>query len=124
MYRFFILCGIGLLFLAVAFGAFGAHALKNILDEYGKNIYHTALLYQVIHAFGLIITGIMQYKFQEMNINFSGWSFLAGIIVFSGSLYLLAVSGKSWLGAITPIGGILFLSGWAWFFFCVLKQKF
>lgn len=102
-------------FLAVAFGAFGAHALKNILDDYSSGIWDTAVQYQMFHAAGLILIGILMSKglFGEMKqlriarnlLNF-------GIVFFAGSLYVLAITGIKWLGAITPIGGVLFLAGW------------
>jgi uncharacterized membrane protein YgdD (TMEM256/DUF423 family) len=107
-------------FLCVALGAFGAHPLKNILDEYGKSIYEKAVLYQMFHTVALFAVGMIQRFDRETSLSIAGWGFLAGIILFSGSLYLLATTGIKWLGAITPIGGVAFLFGWfslAWILF-------
>lgn len=98
-------------FLAVAAGAFGAHGLKNTLDEYSLGIWHTAASYHLSHALALVLLGICERSFQT-KLPISHWGFGAGIILFSGSLYLLAVTGVKWLGAITPLGGTAFLVGW------------
>jgi uncharacterized membrane protein YgdD (TMEM256/DUF423 family) len=99
-------------FLSIALGAFGAHSLKNILDEYGKSIYEKAVLYQMFHTVALFAVGVIQHFDKETSLSTAGWGFLAGIILFSGSLYLLATTGMKWLGAITPVGGLVFLFGW------------
>ena len=96
-------------FLAVALGAFGAHGLKNLLAENGAAaIWEKAVFYHFIHAVMLFILAGRK-NFPAL----AWWSFLAGIVIFSGSLYLLAVTGERWLGAVTPVGGISFLIGWA-----------
>jgi uncharacterized membrane protein YgdD (TMEM256/DUF423 family) len=94
--------------LAVALGAFGAHGLKNLLARNGTAaIWETAVFYHFIHAVMLFLLA------ERKNLpRFAWWSFLAGIVIFSGSLYLLAVTGASWLGAVTPIGGLSFIAGW------------
>jgi uncharacterized membrane protein YgdD (TMEM256/DUF423 family) len=97
-------------FLAVALGAFGAHGLQKILAQNGTAaIWQTAVFYHFLHA-------VMLFVLAERKPPVAGpwWCFLAGILIFSGSLYLLAVTGVHWLGAITPIGGISFLAGWLW----------
>jgi uncharacterized membrane protein YgdD (TMEM256/DUF423 family) len=95
--------------LAVALGAFGAHGLKHLLAQNGTEvIWEKAVLYHFIHAVMLFILAERK-TFPSL----AWWSFLAGIVVFSGSLYLLAVTNLHWLGAITPIGGAAFLTGWA-----------
>lgn len=101
--------------LAVALGAFGAHALKEILDDYGQGIWETAVQYQMFHATGLLVIGLLMSTKLLGNIkqlNIAGIFFNLGIVFFSGSLYVLAISGIKVLGAITPIGGVLFLAGW------------
>ena len=108
-------------FLSVGLGAFGAHSLKNVLDAYGKSIYEKALLYQMFHAFALFAVGLLQHLFKEISFFPAGCGFLAGILLFSGSLYALAVTGTKWLGTITPIGGLAFLFGWAWLVFAISK---
>lgn len=102
-------------FLAVALGAFGAHALKEVLDDYGRGIWETAVQYQMFHATGLLVIGLlMSTKLlgEVKQLNLAGIFFNLGIVFFSGSLYVLAISGIKVLGAITPIGGVLFLTGW------------
>jgi uncharacterized membrane protein YgdD (TMEM256/DUF423 family) len=95
-------------FLAVALGAFGAHGLKDTLNANGTlDVWHTGSLYHLIHA--VVLLAIASRK-PEFSLE---WSlFLAGIVIFSGSLYLLAISNVKWLGAITPIGGVCLLAGW------------
>ena len=110
-------------FLSVALGAFGAHSLKNVLDEYGKSIYEKAVLYQMFHAMALFAVGLLQHHFKELPFGPAGWGFLAGIVLFSGSLYLLAVTDIRWLGAITPFGGIAFLFGWLWLIYGIWRLR-
>lgn len=99
-------------FLSVALGAFGAHALKNLLDANSRNIYNTAVLYQMFHTLALMGVGLLQATLPQSNYRLAGWSFVAGMVLFCGSLYLLAISGMKWLGAVTPVGGLAFLAGW------------
>jgi uncharacterized membrane protein YgdD (TMEM256/DUF423 family) len=109
--------------LSVALGAFGAHSLKNILDEYGKSIYEKAVLYQMFHSMALFAVGVLQHLFKGISISPAGFGFLIGILLFSGSLYVLAISGVKWLGAITPVGGLSFLFGWAWLLWALSKLR-
>ncbi|MGE7664427.1 DUF423 domain-containing protein [Ureibacillus composti] len=102
-------------FLAVAFGAFGAHALKEILNEYSAGIWDTAVQYQMFHASALLVIGILMSSKLFGDVKQLKWATICmnlGIVFFSGSLFILAISGIGILGAITPIGGVLFLSGW------------
>lgn len=101
-------------FVAVAFGAFGAHALKARLSMEMLTIWKTANEYHFYHALALLLVGVLARQGKLSGLDVSAGCFLAGIVVFSGSLYLLALTGTRWLGAITPIGGLLFLAGWAW----------
>lgn len=110
-------------FLSVALGALGAHSLKNILDEHGKAIYEKAVLYQMFHTVALFAVGVIQHFNRETSFSAAGWGFFIGIILFSGSLYLLATTGIKWLGAITPIGGIAFLFGWFWLVVSIIKGR-
>ncbi len=105
-----VLLGAIFAFFSVAFGAFGAHSLKSILDEYSLNIWQTAVSYQFMHALGLLALGALE---KERSLQWSGRFFSLGILLFSGSLYLLALTGTKWLGAVTPFGGLCFLIGWA-----------
>ncbi len=101
-------------FLAVALGAFGAHGLKNRLSADLLAVWHTAVQYQFWHTLALFGVGILMAQgFNTRALTISGWLFLAGIVLFSGSLYVLSLSGIRWLGAITPIGGVLWLAAWA-----------
>ncbi|MED4753296.1 DUF423 domain-containing protein [Brevibacillus choshinensis] len=101
-------------FLSVALGAFGAHALKEKLDEYSLGIFHTGVTYQTTHALALIaVAFLIKWYPDSSGLTWAGWCFAIGTLIFSGSLYALAASGVKVLGAITPIGGLLFLVGWA-----------
>ena len=106
--------------LVVILGAFGAHGLKDILDEYGKSIYEKAVLYHMFHTMAILILGLIEKIQPELQLSLAGWAFIFGIILFSGSLYVLAVTGIKSLGMITPIGGVFFIIGWVSLF---LKVK-
>ena len=113
MSKVFIILGSLNAFLAVALGAFGAHGLQNKLTEQMLATYETGVKYHMMHALGLILIGIIsRYTSGSVLINWSGWLICAGIVLFSGSLYLLSISGIRWLGAVTPLGGLSFLAGW------------
>ncbi len=106
--------GASLMALAVAMGAFGAHGLRNRLDAYSLTVYEKAVFYHFVHALGILLVSLLA---RTNSISLAGqsrsaWLLLIGIIVFSGSLYALALSGTRILGAITPIGGLAFIAGW------------
>ncbi len=111
--RLFLLLGAGYGLLGVALGAFGAHALRGRLTPELLAVYHTGVQYQFYHAFALLAVGVLCQVRPAPGLGVAGWCFAAGVLLFSGSLYLLALSGTRWLGAITPLGGVLFLAGWA-----------
>ena|SRR5690349_18749713 len=100
------------MFLAVALGAFGAHALKDRLSPDLLAVYETGVRYQVYHALGLFAIAWLSDKYPNTMISAAGVSFIVGIVLFSGSLYLLSLTGVRWIGAVTPIGGLSFLIGW------------
>ena len=102
-------------FFAVAIGAFGAHGLKDRLEALGQSAnFQTATHYHMYSALVLLAVGLLNLSGRSGTAtNIAGWSFLLGSLIFSGSLYILAVTGLRWLGAITPIGGVLMLVGWA-----------
>ena len=107
---------------AVVLGAFGAHALKSRLSAEMLAVWHTGVEYHVYHALGLLAVGLVATQLPESALlKWSGWLMLAGIVLFSGSLYALALSGERWLGAITPIGGLGFLAAWVLFVAAVVK---
>ena len=110
---FLVLAGING-FLAVGLGAFGAHGLKNILSADLLNTFNTGVHYHMMHALALLAVGILTLHFPNQSLlKISGYLFLVGIVLFSGSLYVLALSSIRWLGAITPLGGVAFLAAWA-----------
>lgn len=98
---------------AVAAGAFGAHALKSILDPAMLAVYETAARYQMYHALGLFVVAWLSRETHSPFANKAGWLFCAGILLFSGSLYVVALAGIKWMGALTPLGGVSFIGGWA-----------
>ena len=104
--------GAFLALLGVAFGAFGAHGLKSILSERMLEVFHTGVRYQMYHAFGLIVSGGALALYQLTLFRWATWAFLTGIFLFSGSLYVMSLTGVRWLGAITPLGGLFFITGW------------
>jgi uncharacterized membrane protein YgdD (TMEM256/DUF423 family) len=113
MHRSFLITAALLGALSVALGAFGAHGLKQVLDEKSLAIFETAVRYQFYHVFALALTAIVYRDYPGKATRYAGRLFIAGIIVFCGSLYLLtAFPNYPWLGAITPIGGICFIAGW------------
>lgn len=109
--RFILLGAIGG-FLSVALGAFAAHALKSILSPGLLEVFRTGVDYQAMHSLALLLTGLLGRDSDGRAWQLAGWAFASGILIFSGSLYLLALTDARWLGAITPIGGSAFLVGW------------
>jgi uncharacterized membrane protein YgdD (TMEM256/DUF423 family) len=104
--------------LAVAFGAFAAHGLKGILSEGLLAVFQTGVEYQAMHALALLAVGLLGEHGRHPRLRLAGWAFATGILLFSGSLYLLALTDARWLGAVTPFGGTAFLVGWgalAWY---------
>ncbi len=121
MERIFFLIGTLSAFIGVAAGAFGAHALKNRLSAELLATFEVGVRYQMYHAFALFVVAWVLTKWPSSLAVTSGWCFLLGTILFSGSLYLLSLSGVRWLGAITPLGGVAFLVGWLCLGFAVWK---
>jgi uncharacterized membrane protein YgdD (TMEM256/DUF423 family) len=120
-----VLCsGAGFALLAVVLGAFAAHGLKAVLDAQQLVLFETASRYQMYHALALLVVGVMltNPRFSRSLLQLAALAFILGIILFSGSLYLLALIGVSWLGAITPLGGIAFLLGWLMMMVAALKS--
>jgi uncharacterized membrane protein YgdD (TMEM256/DUF423 family) len=113
MDRTFALAGALSAFLAVAAGAFGAHALRARLPPDLLAVFETGARYQMYHALALLAVAWASNHWPGTPLRAAGWLFIGGTLLFSGSLYLLALTGARWLGAITPLGGLLFLAGWA-----------
>lgn len=111
--RSLVIAGALCLLVAVGAGAFGAHALKRILSADMLQIWQTAVLYQLIHGLGMLIIAALAMRFGSPLLSWAGSLMFAGIVLFSGTLYVLALSGTKWLGAVTPVGGTLFIIAWA-----------
>ena len=112
MDRTFLFVGAILGFVGVALGAFGAHGLRGRLSPEMLAIFETGIRYHMYHALALVATSTVMTRLDGRAVTLAGWCFTAGIFIFSGSLYALALTGVTILGAITPIGGLAFLAGW------------
>ncbi|MFM8330691.1 MAG: DUF423 domain-containing protein [Candidatus Methylumidiphilus sp.] len=113
MHKQFLLSAALAAFLAVALGAFAAHGLRGKLDDHMMEVFQTAVRYQFFHALGLGLVAVLAKQYpQSRRLRWVGGLMLAGMAVFSGSLYLLSVSGLSWLGMVTPFGGLAFMAAW------------
>lgn len=121
--RHLIACAAINLLIAIAAGAFGAHALKNFLSAEMLSVWQTAVQYQMLHGLALLALANLLPRWDAKKIRWSAISMLLGIVLFSGSLYLLAASGIRVLGAITPLGGLAFLFGWANLAWAALAEK-
>ena len=111
--QLFVILGSILMMLAVAIGAFGAHALKSKITPDKLKVYEVGVQYHIAHALGLILVGLLVNQFPEAGmIVMGGWFLTAGIVLFSGSLYVLSVAKARFLGPITPLGGLSFMIGW------------
>jgi uncharacterized membrane protein YgdD (TMEM256/DUF423 family) len=113
MDRTFLLVGALAAFVGVALGAFGAHGLRTRVSSEMLAVFETGVRYHMYHAFAILIVALALARIDGWLIRAAGWLFTAGIVLFSGSLYALALSGVTILGAVTPIGGLAFLLGWA-----------
>jgi len=122
MSRSILLIAALLLALAVILGAFGAHALKERLTADMMQVYETGVKYHFYHALGLLLVGVLAIQMPSTLMNWSAICLIAGIVIFSGSLYVLAITGIKWLGAITPIGGLSFIAGWVLLALAVWKK--
>lgn len=122
MIKLFLLAGSFFCMLSVILGAFAAHGLKSRLSEYSIGIFKTAAEYQMVHGLALIAVAIL-IKWG-MHLSMAGVFFIAGTLLFSGSLYLLALTGLKWLGPITPLGGLCFIIGWIVILVQVARFKF
>ncbi len=112
MDKLFAIAGSLSALLAVVAGAFGAHALKDRLSPEMLEVFETAVRYQIYHAFGLLFVAWAISRWSPSIPPATGWMFIAGTVLFSGSLYVLSLAGIRWLGAVTPLGGVAFIVGW------------
>lgn len=122
MIKLFLMAGSLFCMLSVVLGAFAAHGLKSRVSEYAIGVFKTAAEYQMVHGLALIAVAIL-IKWG-LNLTAAGWFFIAGTLLFSGSLYLLAITGWKWLGPITPLGGLCFIVGWLVILVQVARFKF
>ncbi|MCA9979512.1 MAG: DUF423 domain-containing protein [Anaerolineales bacterium] len=122
--KIFIMLASAFLLIGVGAGAFGAHALSDMLKASGREAtYETAVRYQMYHALGLLAVALLSNHLSTVNwLTWAGWLMVAGIIIFSGSLYLLVFTDVGLFGAITPIGGVAFIAAWACVFMAALRS--
>lgn len=129
MHKGFLKTAFILAALSVALGAFAAHGLKNYVSNNALATFDIAVRYQFYHVFALMVTAILYKEFAGTSIKIAGWLFLTGIVLFSGSLYVLAMQqaavqpGLKWIGAITPFGGLCFIAGWLFLFGSLFKKS-
>ncbi len=119
---FALISGSLLLAIGIGAGAFGAHALENTLTSERLDTWKTAVDYQMWNALGLLLIAVISQNFG-LDLNWSKWLIFTGILIFSGSLYLLCLTNTSWLGAITPIGGVCLILGWILLAFKLINQS-
>ncbi|AWB44009.1 DUF423 domain-containing protein [Paenibacillus sp. CAA11] len=124
MGRKYVAIGAILSLLSVAIGAFGAHALKSVLDESAQKTYETGVQYHMVHSLGILIAALLANQWGESRkLLWSMRLLFIGIVLFSGSLYVLSITGVKILGAITPFGGIAFIAGWILLATAALQRK-
>ena len=123
MQKTFLLCGAALGALGVMIGAFGAHALSKMLTETGRTAtFETAVKYQMYHTLALLVTALLLGRYAGKWFEYAGWSYLLGIFIFSGSLYILCLSNVGKWGAVTPFGGLALIAGWVFLFIGIWKS--
>jgi len=119
-----VFAGLGAIFafLAVALGAFGAHALRAHVEPADLAIWETGVRFQMYHALGLVVVAWASTRWAGPLVSAAGWLFVLGIVLFAGSLYVLVLTGQRWWGAVTPLGGVSFLVGWALLAWSALRR--
>ena len=124
MDKTFVMIGAAFMFLGVGAGAFGAHGLASYFERFPDlaETYDTAVRYHIIHALALFLTAWLTTQYDSNLTTWAGWAFFVGVLIFSGSLYLLVFTQTRWLGAITPIGGVAFLAGWVFVFLAAWRS--
>jgi uncharacterized membrane protein YgdD (TMEM256/DUF423 family) len=122
MQKFILLAGAGLAGLSVVIGAFGSHALKGFLEANQRtDTFNIGVTYQFYHSLALLLIGALMFKIPHRFMHYAAWSHIAGIILFSGSLYMLCLTTNTKWGAITPLGGVLFIVGWVFLTISISK---
>ena len=124
MERTFVLIGSALMFVGVGAGAFGAHGLSTYFEQYPSfaGTFETAVRYHLIHGLAVLLAAWATNEWPDSGADWAGYLFLIGVILFSGSLYLLVFTRQTWLGVITPLGGVAFLGGWASLFLAAWRE--
>ena len=123
MQKFSLIAGSIFGAMSVMIGAFGAHALRNLLTQTNRlETFETAVKYQFYHALALLLVGLLCFHLDHAGMRWAAMCFVGGILVFSGSLYILCLTGVTWLGAITPIGGTLMIIGWFSLLYAIIKS--
>ena len=123
MQKLFLISGAVLAGFSVVTGAFGSHALKALLEANQRgDTFDTAVTYQFYHSLALLIIGLTMFKVHHKFLDYAGWSFIGGIILFSGSLYILCLTNTTKWGAVTPFGGMLFIAGWVLLVIAITKS--
>ena len=120
--KFLLITGAILAALAVLIGAFGAHGLKAKVSHEDLEIFNTGVSYHMFHALAIILMGVMGFNLPHYIISIPAYFMVTGVVIFSGSLYLLVITNLRWLGAITPIGGLCFIIGWFLFVYKVYQS--
>ena len=121
--KIFIVIGVFAMAIGVVLGAFGAHGLKARIEPNLLAAYQTGVEYHLYHALGLILVGVLAYQFPDVSgLKWGAWCLMWGVLLFSGSLYLMAVTGIRWLGVITPLGGMAFIIGWVWIGWALIRS--
>jgi len=124
MQKFVLIAAAALGALSVMIGAFGAHALQSTLETQGRvDTFETAVKYQFYHTLALLAIGLLMFRVQDKLLDYAALSMMGGILIFSGSLYILCLSGLRWLGAVTPVGGLLFIVGWVLLAIAIAKSS-
>ncbi|UJP05843.1 MAG: DUF423 domain-containing protein [Nitrosomonas sp.] len=124
MPKIFLVTGVINILICIALGAFGAHGLKHALSGDMLAVFHTGVQYHFYHAFGMVITGMLLLHYPKSRfIPISGWLMMAGIVLFSVSLYVLSITGVRALAMITPFGGVAFMTAWGMMAYAIWKEK-
>ncbi len=123
MARLFFILGSSSAFIAVAAGAFGAHALRNRISPEAFNSFEVGVRYQMYHALALLAVSWAITRWPNINVSLAGWFFVVGTFLFSGSLYALSLTGMRLFGVITPLGGVLFLLGWLYLGWSIFESR-
>ena len=123
MPKTFLIAGAVNMVLCVGLGAFGAHGLKGRLSEHLLAVYQTGVQYHLLHAIGLLVVGLVMFQADHGSLfRWAGYLMLIGIVLFSGSLYVLALGGAKWFGVVTPFGGLAFIAAWSVFAVAVWRS--